>query len=219
MITTGLAVIALAIAAFSQDPWVRHESPDGGFSVLIPDERMTRGSRRVEGDGGGAATLNSFAVNNGLTRYIATYYDVDRSMNFSLKRARDGIVRKLNGKIASETSAQILGIPTRTFRVHTTANGHELTVNARIFFTGSRVFLLQVIFPRAYENTPAEDRVRWYFNSFTIKNGAGRKAGLANDTLFLRIAVMNDLDPQRGLDKSAASRSEFLWQASCFYLL
>ena len=120
MIRTCTAVITLAISVFSQDPWVRHESSEGGFSVLIPADRMTQGSRKLESDGGDRVTLRSIAVNNGVTRYIVSYYDVDRSMNFSLARARDGIVRNLNGKLVADTSARILGVSSRTFRVHST---------------------------------------------------------------------------------------------------
>jgi hypothetical protein len=170
LISTGVAIITLAVTAFSQDPWVRYESEVGRYSVLIPAEQLAHGSRRVSDDNGSSVILNSIALFNGVTRYIVTYYDTEPSMSFSLTRARDGIVRQLNGKLVSDTSARILGVPSRTFRVHKITSGHEITVNARIFFTGSRVYLLQVIFPRSLENTVAEDRARWFFNSFLITN-------------------------------------------------
>jgi hypothetical protein len=169
MIQTGLVIIVLAITAFSQGEWKRHESLLGGYTVEMPPGEPTTGMRKLEDESGNPITLRSLALTSGAMRFIVSHYDIPYTMKFSFSRTRDGIVKRLNGKIVSESSSKSQGMEARTFRVNATSQGYEIIMTARLLSNGSRVYLMQAIFPRSLENTAAEGNARSFFNSFAIK--------------------------------------------------
>jgi hypothetical protein len=170
MIKAGLVLIVLAIAVCAQGPWKRHDAIDSSYTVELPPGEPTRGARRLEDDNGNIIMLRSLAMTSGEMRFIVSHYDIPDGVSFSFSRTRDGIVNKLKGKIVSESSDKIAGMQSRSFKVHAkTAEGQEIAVSARLLFNGSRVYIIQAIFPRSLENTTAEGNARSVFNSFAIK--------------------------------------------------
>ena len=170
-IQTSLVLLLLAIAVSAQGPWKRHYSSDEEYSVEFPPGEPTRGSRRLEDAGSNAIFLRSMAMTSGEMRFIASHYDIPSGAAFSFSRTRDGIISKLNGKLISESSTKTAGMSTRWFKLHAkTAQGHEIVVSVHLMSDMNRVYLLQAIFPRSLENTPAEGNARSFFNSFTKKN-------------------------------------------------
>lgn len=114
MIHTGLVIITLAITAFSQGEWKRHESSLGGYTIEMPSGEPTTGSRKLEDENGNPITLRSLAITSGAMRFIVSHYDIPETMKFSFSSTRDEIVKKLNGKIVFESSSKVLGMEART---------------------------------------------------------------------------------------------------------
>jgi hypothetical protein len=171
MIQAGLVLVLLAIVVFSQDGWKRHLSVDGDYSVEFPRGEPTRGSRRIEDDGGNLIMLRSMAMTAGEMRFIVSHYDIPDGVNFSFSRTREGIIARLKGKLVTESSAKFAGMQSRSFKIYAkTPKGHEIVVSARLMFNGSRVYLMQSIFPRSVENTAAEGNARSFFSSFAVED-------------------------------------------------
>lgn len=170
MIQAGLVLVLLAIVVSTQDVWKRHLSVDGDYSVEFPPGEPTRGARRLEDDGSDLIMLRSMAMTSGEMRFIVSHYDVPPGASFSLSRTRDGIVSRLKGKLVYENSTKYAGMQTRSFKVHAmTAEGYPIVISVRLMYSGARVYLMQAIFPRSLENTPAEGNARSFLNSFSLK--------------------------------------------------
>lgn len=165
-LSVTMVLLVLAISTFGQDGWIKRVSSEGKYSVEMPAGNPSITTRRVLDADGNEVVQHSMAVNEGLTRFIVGYYDYGASMKFSSSGARDSILDRVNGKLVSDKTAKIGDLPTRTLKILAVANGVDIVIMARLYSTRSRVYLIQVIFPKFEEGAVIDTKVKTFFDSF-----------------------------------------------------
>ncbi|HKE59846.1 MAG TPA: hypothetical protein VKB46_24210 [Pyrinomonadaceae bacterium] len=148
--------------------WFKYSSAEGRYMVLMPEAPKLSSQETTGGDG---SKLTQFLAS--LTKpnsvYIAAYFDRAATSTFSLDKARDGMLEKVNGTLVSQNPISIGGYSGLEFRAFArTAAGDEFVVRARVFDVDSRVYVLQYIVSRAAESPAAVKEGEKFLNSFTL---------------------------------------------------
>jgi hypothetical protein len=148
--------------------WFKYASPEGRYTILMPEAPKLSSQETTGGDGSKLTQyLASLTKPNSV--YIAAYFDRSSTSTFSLDKAREGMLEKVNGTLVSQNPIAIGSHPGLEFRAFArTAAGDEFVVRARVFDVDFRVYVLQYIVSRASESPLAVKEGDKFFNSFAV---------------------------------------------------
>jgi hypothetical protein len=164
-----LLLMSASLAMSVQKPaeWVRYNSPEGRYSVLVPaqPELGTQESATADGQ---KFTQYKAAVSDGNGIYLIGYFDHVPGTTFSLDKARDGMVGALKGTLLSESAISLGGSPGRELKVTATSDGTEFLLRARFYDVDKRVYVLQFIIPKSEDDSASAEKAARFFDSFQV---------------------------------------------------
>lgn len=173
-----LLLLTAALALGFQQPasWITYTSPEGRFSVSLPQQPKVRTQESTTADGEKFPQyLASVAEADGVV-YMLGYFDLMPGTIFSADVARDSMVKTVNGRLIGESAISLGGYPGHDLKVAlkvpaAPAPGEpaaEYIDRARIYEADKRIYILQIIFPKALESDGLTARVNRYFDSFQV---------------------------------------------------
>ena len=173
-----LLTTSLAAGIQQTDKWVTYTSPEGRYSVSLPQQPTLKTQESTSADGEKFPQYLAIASDEQIT-FVIGYFDVAPDSTFSGDLARDAMVKQVAGKLVSENPITLGTYPARelnvAFRINLPAAEGEPSSQTdyvdrlRMYETGKRVYILQALFPKALDSE-AVARVTKYFASFQVKN-------------------------------------------------
>jgi hypothetical protein len=165
-IVLSLFIASLALAV--QDPgWITYNSAEGRYHVLLPAEPKLSTQESATADG--QKFLQYMAsVQQPDVIYQIGYFDHVAGTVFSADRARDGMVSAVKGTIVSERTITLDGNPGRELKVAAKLENTDYVLLTKFWDTESRVYVLQVVFPKSGESEAINAKAARYFDSFQI---------------------------------------------------
>jgi len=169
-----IVLLACQVIGFSQEHsqqrelWFKYASPEGRYTILMPEAPKLSSQETTGGDGNKLTQyMASLAKPNAV--YIAAYFDRASTSTFSLDKAREGMLEKVNGTLVSQTPIVLGGYSGLEFRAFAkTAAGEEFIVRARVYDIDFRVYVLQYIVSRSSESPLVAKEGDKFFNSFAL---------------------------------------------------
>jgi hypothetical protein len=167
----GLFICGLASGCAEQpsEP-VLFESRAGGFSILVPASLQEK-TQDVE-SGFSKMTVHAFIGGTDLLRFFISYLDYDEEVLTELKA--DEILRQAQAQLVSSPDAVVLseaeitlnGYPGREITFDTGEESNpELSVKARIFLVGPRLYQIMVMIPKGDVGTVSNNA---FLESFSL---------------------------------------------------
>jgi hypothetical protein len=152
------------MTAVDSSGWVRFNSDEGRFSVLMPvtpeDKTETTQSSH------GPYTTHLFIVRDDINVYLIGWVDYDPSFNFNrqaeLEANRDNFVKGVNAKLVSTHPSVIDGYSALEF----TAETDDRTFKSRVYMVGRRPYQIVIGSPKGQDVTAQVTR---FFNSFKVR--------------------------------------------------
>src|SRR5262245_22312252 len=174
IICAFVVLLACQVAGFAQEHsqdrelWFRYSSSEGRYSILMPEAPKLSSQETTGGDGTKLTQyLASLAKPNAV--YIAAYFDRSSNSTFSLDKARDGMLEKVNGTLVNQNPIALGSYSGLEFRaIAKTAAGEEFVVRARVYDVDFRVYVLQYIVSRTSESPVIAREGDKFFNSFML---------------------------------------------------
>lgn len=161
----------IAVSAQVHSEWVRYNSAEGGYSVLLPTEPKLSSQETTASTGEKIPQyLASSQLPNAI--FIAAYMDYRNDMTFSLEKARDGMLEATKGSLLSENAISLGDYAGKELRVLAKAQGTEFIVRARIYHVARRVYVLQAIFAKSDDGPDAVEKAARFFDSFKLETGS-----------------------------------------------
>ena len=143
--------------------WVRFTSPDGHFSVLMPE--IPQDKAETVDSSHGPYTTHLFIVKDTTSVYLIGWVDYDPSFNFNrqaeLEANRDNFVKGINAKLVSTRPTVIDGYSAIEF----TAETADRLFKSRVFLVGRRPYQIVIGSPKTLDDTANTER---FFNSFKV---------------------------------------------------
>jgi hypothetical protein len=143
--------------------WVRFTSPDGHFSVLMPETPQDK-SETVD-SAHGPYTTHLFIVRDTTSVYLIGWVDYDPSFNFNrqaeLEANRDNFVKGISAKLVNSRPTVIDGYSAIEF----TAETADRLFKSRVFLVGRRPYQIVIGSPKTLDDTANTER---FFNSFKV---------------------------------------------------
>jgi hypothetical protein len=140
------------------DGWVKYDSPQGGFVILVPTTP--------------AISNDQHSVASKAKYFTTTIQWWEVSSGFSMERGRDEYVARLKGRLIEERKVSIGGYPGYEWKVEWTYNGKDQLSWTRACLTANKVYLLQFFGPRRnFNNQAMIDCANKYFDSFRLGTG------------------------------------------------
>jgi len=168
-----LIVIACGAIAFGfqlPSDWVSFNSPEGHFSVGMPN-KPAADVKDVD-SAVGKLQLHSFTSSNAVAYFMVSYGDYPTEAASDRREAvldgvRDGVVNGLEGVLISETKTTIDGYPGREFLAKKTVDGDELIFAWHIYLVGPRLYQVAALAKKPDSTSP---EITKFFNSFRLTN-------------------------------------------------
>ena len=162
-----MIMASLAQAVQTPPDWVRYSSTEGRYNVLVPKEPSLNTQE------GSASTGEKFIqymaeASDTDSFYSITYFDYASNMNFSLDKARDGMVNAITGTLLSEQAISLGGYPGRELKISAKHAGFDLLVRARIYDIGRRVYSLQQVVQKSADSPTVAEKATRFFDSFKL---------------------------------------------------
>ncbi len=153
----------------AQSVWRSFQDPGGKFTVLMPGQPQQR--KQTQQTRLGNLEINTFAVEQpGLSAHLVTYTDFPVEFirtadpNKLLDNGRDEVVRRVQGRLLSESQVSLNGAPGRELKLK--APG-ELIIHSRIYLVEQRLYQLIVVTPES-KATNLSGSIRGFFQSFRL---------------------------------------------------
>lgn len=162
----ALMTAALPFALQGQTDWIKYNSPEGRYSVLLPGEPKTS-TQEAAASTGENFTQYMAASEDSIAVYMVGYFDVAPNMTFSFEKARDGFIAAVKGTLLSEKVISLGGYPGREANV--TANGGsgtEYLILVRFYQVEKRIYVIQFIVAKSADAAISAVKSAKYFNSF-----------------------------------------------------
>jgi hypothetical protein len=161
-----LSIAALTLAV--QDPdWITYNSAEGRYNVSFPAQPKlsTQESATVDGQ----KFLQYMAsVQQPDVMYLVGYFDHVAGTIFSADRARDAMLEAVKGTVISERTVSLNGNPGRELKVAAKLNANDYILLVKFWDTESRVYVLQVVYPKSGDSAAINTKAAKYFDSFQI---------------------------------------------------
>ncbi len=149
--------------------WIKYNSPEGRYSILLPGEPKL------------STQESAMATGEKFTQYIAAsrdssgavcmvgHFDFPPGTTFSFDDGRDGMVAAVKGTLISEKTISLGSYPGRELKVSAMgADGNGYIVRARFYHTGLRVYVVQMIIAKSSDGPGADAKSVKYFDSFQV---------------------------------------------------
>jgi hypothetical protein len=168
VIPVVLLLLSTSLArAIQNSEWINYNSTEGRYKVSLPAQPKLSTQESATADG--QKFLQYMAsVQDPDAIYLVGYFDHVAGTTFSADRARDGMVKAVKGTLVSERSISLSGYPGRELKVGTKSDDSEYIILAKFWDTETRVYVLQVVFPKALESESVNIKATKYFESFQI---------------------------------------------------
>src|SRR5215470_12388472 len=144
--------------------WVRFTSPEGHFSVLMPEIPQDK-SETVDSSHG-PYTTHLFIVRDTASVYLIGWVDYDPSFNFNrqaeLEANRDNFVKGINATLVTTRPTTIDGYSAIEF----TAETADRIFKSRVYMVGRRPYQIVIGSPKGQDDTANVNR---FFNSFKVR--------------------------------------------------
>ena len=143
--------------------WVKFNSPNGRFSVLMPvtPEEKTETTDSAHGP----YTTHLFVVRDTTSVYLIGWVDYDPSFNFNrqaeLEANRDNFVKGISATLLSSKATMIDGYNAIEFSAETA----DRIFKSRVFLVGRRPYQIVIGSPKGMDDTALVER---FFNSFKV---------------------------------------------------
>lgn len=162
-----LLFIASLALAVQDSAWITYNSAEGRYNVSLPAEPKLSTQESATADGQKflqymASVQHSDAI------YQIGYFDHLPGTTFSADRARDGMVSAVKGTLVSERTISLSGYPGRELKVSAKFETTEYVLLAKFWDTPSRVYVVQVVYPKSGESEAMNAKAAKYFDSFQI---------------------------------------------------
>jgi hypothetical protein len=159
---------ALTLGVQHSDDWIKYDSKEGRYSVMLPVQ-PTVGSQEAVTSDGIKFTQYKAGVFREDAAYLIGYFDYTGEMTFTFDKARDGMVAGVNGTLIRERSIKLDTYLGRELRINAKdETGLEFDMRARIFDIGRRIYVLQFIAPKSADVGVADVKAAKYFDSFQV---------------------------------------------------
>jgi len=154
------------VSAQTHDEWIKYDSKEGRYSVLLPSE-PTVDSQGATSNSGNKFTQYKATVTGANVVYMIGYFDYSPPTTFTLDKGRDGMVTAVKGTLLSERAISLGGAPGREIHVGAKdESGLEFVIFARFYDIDHRVYVVQFITTKAGE--AADMKANKYFDSFQV---------------------------------------------------
>ncbi len=177
--TSGLGGSAPRPARMS---WKMSQRPDAGFNVEMPADPKDLQVPAYNEAGSTEPVKMIFANPDADTTFAVTWEDNppvarvnSRAPDRTLDAARDGMLSRTQTFLDHESRATASGYPARDVAAHNAGGG---VLNARLIYTGERLYTLMALFP-APSARREQDVIR-FFNSFSPSRVPGETLPLAS---------------------------------------
>jgi hypothetical protein len=144
--------------------WVRLNSEEGGFSVLLPELVKDQSETNISAKG--PYTTHLFVAKTTKGVFIVGWVDYDPSFNFSvqseLEANRDNFVKGVKGTLLNTTRIVLNGNPGLEF----TAETPQTMYRSRVYVIGRRPYQL---ITSTYKGQDNADNVARFFESFAVR--------------------------------------------------
>lgn len=148
---------------------IRYTSPEGRYTMNMPSQPELSSQEISAPDGTPMMQYMATAGDGTLVLMIA-YFDYPPDVVFSLDKARDGMVRSINGVLVDEHSMSLGGAPGRQIKINARSEqGMEFVDRARFYDVRPRVYVLQCLVQQSLDNAAMADRCEQYFDSFRVR--------------------------------------------------
>ena len=168
-----IAVLLLTIVAslaLGQKPneWIKYNSTEGRYSVMLPSQPTTDTQESATRDGV-KCTQYKATLFDGRAVYLIGYFDHVPGTNFSFDKARDGMVGAVNGTLLEESNITLSANPGRDLKIVTKDDqGVDYLLHARFYDVDQRVYVIQFIYPKATNDEAMSAAGAKYFDSFQL---------------------------------------------------
>jgi hypothetical protein len=162
-----LTVAALVNGFQSSAEWVRYDSAQGRYSVLLPQQPKLA-SQEGTAPSGAKMTQYRATVADSNSMYSVAYFDLLPDTAYSLDKGRDGMVNAVQGTLLSEEVISLEGHPGRELKVLAKNSDYELLIRARLYEIGGRVYILQHAFLKSSDSPTVAEKTAKYFDSFKV---------------------------------------------------
>jgi hypothetical protein len=161
---------ALRAGVQHSDVWLKYNSKEGQYSVLLPKEPTLSTEITTAATGEKLPQYVALSTEgNGV--FYASYSDLLTNMTFSFDNARDGMLAAGKGTLISESPISLGGAPGRELRVLMKGpDDIEYFDRVRFYQVGLRIYLLQYFFPKSQDGSAlvAANAAR-FFDSFKLE--------------------------------------------------
>ncbi len=163
-----LLLFITSLARAVQDAgWVDYNSAEGRYTVLLPAQPKVSTQEAATADGQKFLQYMATAqAPNAI--YLVGYFDHVPGTTFSVDRARDGMVTAVKGTLISERTISLSGNPGLEMKVGSKSGETEYIFLVKFYDTENRVYVQQVVYPKANEGEAMTRNAAKYFDSFQI---------------------------------------------------
>lgn len=148
--------------------WIRYNSPEGRYSVLLPSQPKVGTQESATADGTKFTQYKAMVI-EGDSVLLVGYFDHVPGTAFSLDQGRDGMVEAVKGVLLSESAISLGGKPGRDLKVVAKSKeGIEFLLRARFYDIDKRVYVLQLIFPKSEDDNAVAAKCAKFFDSFQV---------------------------------------------------
>lgn len=167
-LTVLLLLFIASLALAVQDAgWITYNSAEGRYSVLLPAQPKLSTQESATADG--QKFLQYMAtVQQPDVIYLVGYFDHVAGTVFSADRAADAMVDAIKGTVVSDRIISLSGYPGRELKVVAKFDTSDYVVLVKFWDTESRVYVLQVVYPKSGESEAMSTKAAKYFDSFQI---------------------------------------------------
>jgi outer membrane lipoprotein-sorting protein len=147
--------------------WTEFRSDEGRFSVLMPDKPVSETSSTDTPQG--RFEQHAFLATHSPLLCMAAYMDFPKQVNATANAdgvfdgVRDGFIKQVGAKLASESPLSIEGHPGREIKAHMFRG----QLYMRLFLVGDRMYMLSVMNMNEAAELEKETRDK-FFNSFKL---------------------------------------------------
>lgn len=180
LLLATMMLIASGSVAIPQTPagWVTHRSTEGRYTVSLPSPPNLETQETATPEGYKVQQHMAIAVDHIEAAFIVAYFDLEPGMTFSIDKARDAMVKTMNGTLISEQELSLAGRAGRAIKIagtiSATASGRktgeviETVALAQFYVDGNRIYVLQMLFQKSRDGALVAAKGRKYFDSFEI---------------------------------------------------
>jgi hypothetical protein len=152
------------MVAMDSSGWVKFNSDEGRFSVLMP-EIPTDKTETTE-SAHGPYTTHLFIVRDDISVYLIGWVDYDPSFNFNrqaeLEANRDNFVKGINAKLITTHATVVDGYSALEFVAET----EDRIFKSRVYMVGRRPYQIVIGSPKGEDDTVKVNR---FFSSFKVR--------------------------------------------------